>query len=265
MSVGPFQPFWIEAAGRRLYAAWHPATSTNPGAADAPAVLLLPPLLHENYRSVRFLCELASSLSAQGLDCLRFSHTGAGDSEGEGDEADLDVVAADIARAADALARCSGHSRLAVVAFRSATLALPRWFEAGGRCDLVVGWDPVADGAAWLRELRAEDAAKRATIRAEPGMDCDGDHDLMGLSVSAKMLAQLEAARWSAAVSPPGTRHWQVLYPGQVAEPGVQRPHALPATVPAFGRGVLMDASLFFSSPLERSVRELGVAMAGAA
>ena len=265
MSVGPFQPFWIESNGRRLYAAWHPAQPGVASAGDGPAVLLLPPLLHEQYRSVRFQCELASSLAAQGLDCLRFSHTGAGDSEGEGDEADLDVVAADIARAAKALADCSRRPRLAVVAFRSATLAVPRWFDAGGRCELLVSWDPVTDGSAWLRERRAEDAAKRATIRPEPGMDCEHDRDLMGLAVSARMLEQIDAARWSPATLPAGTRHWQVLYAGQVAQPGVERPHALPQAVPAFGQGVLMDASLFFSTPLERSVRDLGVAMAGAA
>ena len=265
MSVGPFQPFWIEAGGRRLYAAWHPGRDGVPGAGDAPAVLLLPPLLHEHYRSVRFLCELASSLAAQGLDCLRFSHTGAGDSEGEGDQADLDVVAADIARAAAALSDCSRRTRLATVAFRSAALALPRWFAGGGRCELLVAWDPVADGAAWLRERRAEDAAKRATIRPEPGMDCSGDRDLMGLAVSQRMLAQIGDARWSTSALPTDTRLWQVLYPGQVAQPGVERPHALPPSVPAFGQGVLMDASLFFSSPLERSVRDLGAALAGAA
>jgi alpha-beta hydrolase superfamily lysophospholipase len=265
MSVGPFQPFWIEGAGRRLYAAWHPGQPGRAASAQAPAVLLLPPLLHEHYRSIRFLCELASSLSAQGLDCLRFSHTGAGDSEGEGGEADLDVVATDIGRAARALAGYSGHSRLAVVAFRSAALALPRWFERGGDCERVVAWDPVVDGAAWLRERRAEDAAKRATIQPEPGMDCSDDADLMGLAVSPRMLAQVEAARWSPATLPAGTRLWQVLYSGQVAAPGVERPLPLPPTVPGFGEGVLMDASLFFSAPLERSVRELGVAMAGAA
>jgi alpha-beta hydrolase superfamily lysophospholipase len=248
-----------------LYAAWHPGQPGRVAAADAPAVLLLPPLLHEHYRSVRFLCELASSLAAQGLDCLRFSHTGAGDSEGDGAEADLDLVADDIARAAAALATYSGRSRLAVVAFRSAALALPRWLSRGGRCELVVAWDPVADGAAWLRDRRAEDAAKRATIRPEPGMDCSGDTDLMGLSVSPAMLAQIEAARWSPSGLPAGTRLWQVLYSGQVAEPGVERPLALPPSVPGFGQGVLMDASLFFSAPLERSVRELGAAMAGAA
>ena len=265
MSVGPFQPFWVESGGRRLYAAWHPAQPGRAGAAEAPAVLLLPPLLHEHYRSVRFLCELASSLAAQGLHCLRFSHTGAGDSEGEGDDADLEVVAADIDRAAQALADCSGRSRLAMVAFRSATLALPRWFERGGRCELMVTWDPVADGAAWLRARRAEDAQKRATIRPEPGMDCGDDRDLMGLAASPDMLAQIDAARWSPAALPAGTRLWQVLYAGQVAQPGVERPHALPQAVPGFGEGVLMDASLFFSTPLERSVRELGAAMAGAA
>jgi hypothetical protein len=265
MSVGPFQPFWIEGAGRRLYAAWHPGQAGRTASAQAPAVLLLPPLLHEHYRSVRFLCELASSLAAQGLDCLRFSHTGAGDSEGEGDEPDLDVVATDIGRAARALLDRSGRPRLAVVAFRSAALALPRWVERGGDCELVVAWDPVADGAAWLRERRAEDAAKRATIEPAPGMDCSGDADLMGLAVSPRMLAQVEAARWSPASLRSGTRLWQVLYSGQVAAPGVERPLPLPPTVPGFGEGVLMDASLFFSAPLERSVRELGVAMAGAA
>lgn len=265
MSVGAFQPFWIEGGGRRLYAAWHPAQAGSAGDRDAPAVLLVPPLLHEHYRSVRFLCELASSLSAQGLDCLRYSHTGAGDSEGDGAEAELDVVAADIARAAGALREASGRGRLAVVVFRSAALGLQKWYERGGRCELVVAWDPVADGAAWLRDRRAEDAAKRQTIQPQPGMDCDGDRDLMGLAVSPAMLEQIAAARWSPATQPAGTRLWQVLYPGQVAAPGVERPVALPATVPPFGEGVLMDASLFFSSPLERSVRELGVAMAGAA
>jgi uncharacterized protein len=265
MSVGPFQPFWIESGGPRLYAAWHPAEPGKAGAADAPAVLLLPPLLHEHYRSVRFLCELASSLAAQGLDCLRFSHTGAGDSEGGGEHATLDAVAADIGRAARALAECSQRKRLAVVAFRSATLSLPRWFDAGGRCELLVSWDPVVDGAAWLRERRGEDAAKRASIRPEPGMDCEDDRDLMGLAVSPRMLADIESARWAAAGLPTGTRSWQVLYAGQVAQPGVERPHALPQQVPVFGQGVLMDASLLFSTPLERSVRELGVAMAGVA
>ena len=263
MSVGPFQPFWIESGGRRLYAAWHPAEPGKTGAEGAPAVLLLPPLLHEQYRSVRFLCELASSLAAQGLDCLRFSHTGAGDSEGAGDEADLDIVAADITRATQALSECSGKRRVAMVAFRSATLALPRWLQAGHRCELVVTWDPVTDGAAWLRARREEDAQKRDTIRAEPGMDCEGDHDLMGLAVSPRMLEQIEAARWSPSMLPAGTRLWQVLYSGQVAEPGVERAQALPPSVPVFGEGVLMDASLLFSTPLERSVRELGAAMAG--
>jgi hypothetical protein len=263
MSVGPFQPFWIDAGGHRLYAAWH---AGNPGGerGDAPAVLLLPPLLHEGYRTVRFLCELASEFAEQGIDCLRFSHAGAGDSEGAGAEADLDRVAGDVAAATRALAECSKASRQAVLAFRSAALALPRWFGGGGRCDLVVGWDPVLDGRSWLDARRAEDAAKRATIRPEPDMDCD-DADLMGLEVSPRMLEQLGQARWSPADAPGGAATWQVLYAGQSAAPGVSRNFELPATVPPFGEGVLMDASLLFSSPLRRTVRELGSALAAAA
>jgi hypothetical protein len=265
MSVGAFQPFWIEAGGPRLYAAWHPAQPGKAFAGNAPAVLLAPPILHEHYRSMRFVCELASSLAGQGLDCLRFSPAGAGDSEGVGSIADLDRVASDIGRAASALANCSRSASLVVLAFRSASLALPRWFASGGRCDLLATWDPVVDGGAWLRARREEDAAKRATIRPEPGMDCDDDTHLMGLDVSARMLAQIESTRWSAEDVPPGTRHWQVLYAGQAVLPGVERPLALPPSIPPFGEGVLMDASLLFSAPMERSVRELGAAMAGAA
>ena len=264
MSVGPFQPFWIEAGGRRLYAAWH---AGDPGLArgDAPAVLLLPPLLHENYRTVRFLCELASEFAEQGIDCLRFSHAGAGDSEGAGAEADLDRAAEDMAAASTALAECSKAPRQVVLAFRSAALTLPRWFDAGAQCDLVVGWDPVLDGSAWLDARRAEDAAKRATIRPEPDMDCEGDTDLMGLVVSPRLLEQIGQTRWSPAGTAGRAATWQVLYAGQSPAPGVSRSFELPATVPPFGEGVLMDASLLFASPLRRTVRELGSALAAAA
>jgi alpha-beta hydrolase superfamily lysophospholipase len=233
--------------------------------ASAPALLLLPPLLHENYRTIRFLCELASGLAEQGIDCLRFSHTGAGDSEGAGGEADLDMVAADVAAAARTLAGYSNAGRLAVLAFRSAALALPRWLDAGGRCDLVVGWDPVLDGAAWLRDRWAEDATKRATIRPEADMDCSDDTDLMGLDVSPRMLEDIGQARWNPAQLPADVATWQVLYAGQAPAAGVRRRFELPATVPPFGEGVLMDASLLFSSPLQRTVRELGSALVASA
>lgn len=261
MSIGRFQPFWLNEGGRRLYAAIHPgngSSSLSVGRdSDPPAVLVLPPLLHEYHRSLRFLCELASGLADAGLPCLRFCHFGAGDSDGDGDQADLDTMAADIDHALHMLVEHTGRRRVVLLAFRSSALSLQHWLSRGRRPDLAVLWDPVLDGGAWLEGLRGEDAAKRATIRADAGEPAT-DGELMGCLVSTRFLDQLGRSTWQSESALPV---WLVGHAGAAAPSSVARRFPLPTGTPRFGEGVLMDASLFFPASMHRFTRELGTAL----
>ena len=67
MSMGDWQPLWLGAPSRQLYAAFHPTPSVA-----STAIVLLPPLLHELPRSRRLLTEVASELATMGLPVLRF-------------------------------------------------------------------------------------------------------------------------------------------------------------------------------------------------
>src|SRR5687768_1570345 len=75
--IGDWEPLWLGQDPRRLYAALHAVAG-----APATGVLLVPPLLHEQPRSRRFIAEVASELAAIGLPCLRFDFLGTGDSPG---------------------------------------------------------------------------------------------------------------------------------------------------------------------------------------
>jgi hypothetical protein len=265
MSIGRFQPFWLNEGGRRLYAAIHDgngASSLSVGRdSDPPAVLILPPLLHEYHRSFRFLCELASGLADAGLPCLRFCHYGSGDSEGEGDQADFDTMAADIDHAMQMLVEHTGRRRIVILAFRSAALSLQHWLARGKHAGLVVLWDPILDGAAWLEGLRAQDEAKRATIRAEVDTST-ADGELMGCLVSSRFLDQLERSTWRPESAAAATQLWVVGHDGGPAPTQATRRFALPTGTPSFGEGVLMDASLFFPASMHRFTREIGTALA---
>ena len=264
MTIGRFQPFWLSEGGRRLYAAIHGGnglSSISVGRdSDPPAVLILPPLLHEYHRSFRFLCELASSLADAGLPCLRFCHFGTGDSDGDGDEADFETMSADIEQALTMLAEHTGHRRVVLLAFRSAALSLQHWLSRGPSADLALLWDPVLDGGAWLEGLREEDAAKRATIRVETGQ-FPSDDELMGCQVSPRFLEQLGRSAWLAehAMS---THTWLVGHAAAPLSIEVARRFALPSGTPRFGPGVLMDASLFFPAAMHRFTREWATALA---
>lgn len=265
MSIGRFQPFWLNEGGRRLYAAIHPGNGASVPVgrdSDPPAVLMLPPLLHEYHRSFRFLCELASGLADAGLPCLRFCHFGSGDSDGDGDQADFDTMSADIDHALHMLVEHTGRRRVVMLAFRSAALSLQAWLDHGRRADLALLWDPVLDGPAWLLARREEDALKRATIRPEPGLPATDD-ELMGCLVSKRFLEQLGRSRWKTEGADAWSQLWLVGQESRPPWPQVDRRLVLPPGTPPFGEGVLMDASLFFSAPMHRFTRELGTALAG--
>src|SRR5690606_4926214 len=102
--AGGWTPQWIGNGVRRLYSALHLA----PGNAPGLGVVLVPPLLHEQFRSRRLVTEVAIRLAAAGISCLRFDFRGSGDSDGPGECMDLASMREDVGIAVDALRAAAG-------------------------------------------------------------------------------------------------------------------------------------------------------------
>jgi pimeloyl-ACP methyl ester carboxylesterase len=97
---------------------------------------------------------LATQLERAGYAALRFDYSGTGDSLGDGGAATVEAWVGDVAIAADRLRSASGAARLAVVGLRlGATLAALASARGELRPRHLVLWDPVVDGAGYLREL----------------------------------------------------------------------------------------------------------------
>jgi hypothetical protein len=262
MNMGGWEPFWIGPASRRMYGAFHGAT----GPATV-GVVLVPPLLHEQPCSRRFLTEVAGELAALGLPCLRFDFHGTGDSGGVDADVDFDSMRQDLDLATDALRERAGVRRLALLAWRASALPLRAWLQQGGWADLVVLWEPVADGDHLLRTLVAADSGeRRSRPRPRPGvvpLDDPDDGQLMGVPVSPRLRAELAQARLSA--SGEGARQppcWAVVRADAPALPfEVARALQLPAAAPAFVATASMDSTFFLTPPVREFVGRLGQAL----
>lgn len=265
MSIGDWEPLWLGPPSRRLYAALHPAGATAPGA-PAPGVLLAPPLLHESPRSRRFIVEVASALAALGLPCLRFDFFGTGDSGGSGDDVDFASMAADLDVASAALRARAGVGQVVLLAWRGAALLAGSWSQRERPGDRIVLWEPIVDGAGWLRELQDNDARERSLRpRPRPGVprtNRQDDGQLMGFAASPQLRLDLAAARLSrsSALRPAST--WAVAHAASPPLPlEVAQLFTLPAGAPTFDGGAAMEATLFLTPPLERVVEQLGYAL----
>lgn len=260
MSIGRHHPFWISSGGRSLYAALHPATPPR----CMTGIVCVPPLLHEQPRSRRFVTEAASGLAALGLPCLRFDFHGTGDSAGAGKELDFESMRADIDAAVAALKTQAGVEHVVLLAWRAAALPVAAWLDAGGRADRVVLWEPIVDGMGWLDELERQDAGERATRpRPRPGVPRTADPDdgqLMGFAASAKLRRELGDARAGGRIAH-GAPVWAVVREATALPLEIERTWTLPLDTPTFAGGAGMEATLFLSPVLERVVDELGRAL----
>jgi len=156
----------IEYFGARqhLLGALHRPQRLRPRSA---AVLLCNPCGEEAARAHRMLRVLATQLERAGYAALRFDYSGTGDSLGDSGAATVDAWVGDIALAADRLRAASGAARLAVVGLRfGATLAMLAGARGALRPRHLVLWDPIIDGAAYLRELIEQ---HRSYMREEMG------------------------------------------------------------------------------------------------
>lgn len=262
MSIGAWEPLWLDPGSRCLYAALHPGRPE----AGLPGVLLAPPLLHEQPRSRRFIAEVASGLAARGLPCLRFDYFGTGDSAGTGDQLDFASMRADLSLAAAALRSRTGVDRVVLLAWRAAALAADSWLGNGGHADLLVLWEPITDGASWLRELEHDDASEREhRPRMRPGLRRTAladDGQLMGFEASPRFRRELARMRLVDGPRSGRVPTWAVVRETAPPMPiEVARLMMLPAGAATFNGRAAMEETFFLSPPLERVVDELGQAM----
>jgi hypothetical protein len=142
----------VGAVGRQLFMAYHPASGE---VRRSTAVLLCNPFGHESLRAHRVYRVLAERLARSGRPALRFDYHGTGDSDGDDIEADIGEWQADILRADAELRSRSGCSGTAWLGMRmGANLALRATTSTSTPPRGLVLWEPIADGRAYLDELR---------------------------------------------------------------------------------------------------------------
>ena len=257
-----WEPLWIGEPQRRRYAAFHPAGHGAP----APAVLIVPPLLHEQPRSRRLLTEVADRLSALGIACMRFDYFGTGDSGGRGEQVDFTSMRDDLALATNSLRSMAGTGQVAALAVRGGSLPLASWLDRGGDAQYAVLWEPIMDGARWLAELERADADElRSTSRyvLRRGDPVAGsERQLMGFDVSPDFRKQLAAVQVMPEAWPRRPLLWGMLSPGAPPAPSqMQRIFELPADVARIGGSTRMDGALFVSPGLRGVIDALGEAL----
>ena len=249
-----WEPLWLGQPGRRLYAALH-----QPPACARVGVVLAAPLLAEQPRSRRLMFEIAGALVAQGLPCLRFDYFGTAESEGNGDEHDLDAMHADFDLAVAALRKHAAVARVAVMAWRGAALAASDW-ALRNSVDALVLCDPVVDGAAWLAELEAADRRERVSRNRYPhgnGAAGTPDGQLLGFPASAAWRRGIASLRL-AGMARGAYRTWAVLRDAADTPDWASHAFTLPPATARFDGDTRMDATLFLSPPLRALIGELG-------
>lgn len=133
---------------RKLMGFFQPPTSGSRN----HAVLIVAPLLNEYMRSYASLRQLGSMLADQGFSVLRFDFEGIGNSLGQLEETRIATWQDNLREALDELATRSECDRISVVSVRFSA-ALMSNIAKTQSIDRVVMWDPIADGASWLKGL----------------------------------------------------------------------------------------------------------------
>jgi hypothetical protein len=165
------------------------------------AVLLCNPFGEEAVRAHRVFRLLAAQLERAGYPTMRFDYFATGDSAGLAEEACAAAWLQDIELVASELKRLSGANHIALVGLRfGATLAARVTCANRLRPLHLVLWDPVVEGAAYLRELAA---AHGSYMRQElgqpqwndvPRQDAHGaPSESLGTPISQQLAAQITA------------------------------------------------------------------------
>ena len=175
---------------RALFGAYDPPRVKRTPAAG---VVLCAPMGQEYMRAHKALRQLAMQLSKAGFHVLRFDYFGTGDSAGRCEDGSVEQWVADVGTAVDELKDTAGLATVSLVGLRlGATLAAS---AAADRADIdgLVLWDPIVDGADYLRQLiglgvRADGSGRRFTSPPDAGDTVS----VRGFPVTPRMRAAIE-------------------------------------------------------------------------
>lgn len=180
------QPYHFGPNGE-LFGIYHPVP-----AAVTQAVLLCPPFGQDLIRSHRLYRQLAHALVAEGIPVLRFDYYGSGDSAGSGVDVNWMRCVDDTLAAAAELRALSGCDHIAAFGARlGGSMALAA-ATAARLAELIV-WDPVLDGAAYVAQLDALQAALQhdTTRFLKPRANGDVAGQWLGYAASLRFRQQL--------------------------------------------------------------------------
>ncbi len=154
------EPFYFPSAERALFGLFQaPETQQR-----KEAIVICYPAPQEMMRSYQTHVQLGRELAELGYAVLRFDYTATGDSDGASAEASLKLWEADICAAANALKEKTGFTQVSLFGTRlGATLAMRASGKIGPQ--LLVLWDPLTDGAAYLKEL---ESSHQLMLRRDP-------------------------------------------------------------------------------------------------
>ena len=183
-------PFLFGDPAEPLFGVYHEAG----GAPRDMGVVLCSSIGHEYMRSHWALRRLAERLAADGLPALRFDYFAVGDSAGACGEGDPQRWKADIRVAMDELRSMAAVRRTALVGIRIGAALAYDLAAGGGGVDVLVLWDPVVDGAAFMAQLAAmqRDRVRAFTGRKPTAADA-AEPELLGFPYPPAMRAGLGA------------------------------------------------------------------------
>ncbi len=153
----------------RLAATPYPLSAVRfgPPVSEHPVLLALPPLCEERKGAVPLLAELARRRADAGRTTLLFDYTGTGDSPGAFEELSWHRLRADgEAALAAASALCHTGCVILLGLRLGARFAAELAAQHPAEVSLLVCWEPVLDGGAWLKEIR-----RRSRFRGTAGDD----------------------------------------------------------------------------------------------
>ncbi len=161
-------PFHFGPSDRALFGVHHPPARDDRGR----GVVLLYPVGGEYLRAHRAFRQLTTLLARSGLHVFRFDYSGTGDSAGDPGDAALEGWIVDARAAVEELREAGGLEQVALVGLRlGANLALAT-ARKHDDIERVVLWDPVEDGAEYLRSLDWSEVEGRVPAGArQPALD----------------------------------------------------------------------------------------------
>lgn len=213
-------PFRFGPIERQLFGIFHPASGRRQ---PSQAVLLCNPFGQEAVRLHRFYKVLAERLARAGIHVLRFDYFGTGDASGDDEQGDLAGWCQDILAANQALQqRAMSQQTMWVGARLGGSLAAMASRQATQAPDKLVLWEPITDGAAYLRELAegharatADDYRKPARITAPALTD-----QAIGFGMSPLLIGQLGRLDGSALTGATAGDVVVIAAPGTATMPG---------------------------------------------